>query len=338
LIEIDGSSGEGGGAVVRISTALASLTSQDLKIKNIRAQRPRKGLSSQHLMALTALSWLCNAKFQGFHTGSEEIVFCPGKLRGGNLELDIKTAGSMALVLQAFMIPAPFAPEKVEITLKGGSDVKWAPPCDYLKHITLPILELMGYKSRIELIQRGHYPRGGGILKAEIFPVKKLYPLKILKPEIDSIKGISHATNLPPHVAKRQALAAEKILAKTGYEVDIAVEHTSNDLSSGSGIVVWAQGNTRIGGNALGERGKSAEKVGEEAAKNLMYSLERKATLDNYMGDQIIPYMALAGDSCFKIPTLSSHACTNIQIVKKITGKTFMVHPSREGVVEIGTK
>ncbi|RJS49112.1 MAG: RNA 3'-phosphate cyclase [Methanobacterium sp.] len=337
MIEIDGSSGEGGGAVVRISAALASLTSKKLNIKNIRAQRPRKGLSSQHLMALTALSWLCNAEFQGFHTGSEEIFFCPGKLRGGNLELDIKSAGSMALVLQAFMIPAPFAPKKVEITLKGGSDVRWAPPYDYLKHVTLPVLEMMGYKSRIDLIQRGHYPRGGGILKAEILPVKKLNPLKILEPEIDSIKGISHATNLPLHVAERQALAAHKILAKTGYEVDIALEHSTNNLSPGSGIVVWAQGNTRIGGNALGKRGKSAEKVGKEAAKNLLCSLEREATLDNYMGDQIIPYMALAGCSCFKIPTLSSHARTNIQLVKKITGKVFRVHP-REEVVEISTK
>ncbi len=138
-------------------------------------------------------------------------------------------------------------------------------------------------------------------------------------------------------MAERQALAAHKILAKTGYEVDIAVEHSTNNLSPGSGIVVWAQGNTRIGGNALGKRGKSAEKVGEDAAKNLLYSLGREATLDNYMGDQIIPYMALAGDSCFKISTLSSHARTNIQLVKKITGKVFRVHP-REEVVEISTK
>ncbi len=337
MLAIDGSLGEGGGAVVRISTALAALTSQSLKITNIRANRPKKGLYPQHLSAVQALCQLCHAKVSNLHIGSQEIEFVPGELRGGKFKVDIKTAGSMTLLLQAFMIPAPFTGEKVEITLKGGSDVKWSPPFDYLKNVTLPLLEKMGYKARLDLIQRGHYPRGGGLMKGTILPLKKLDPLKLLKVEIDEIRGISHASNLPEHVAQRQASAAEKTLKKTGYPVEIEVEHDTNSLSPGSGIVLWAQGNTRIGGNAWGERGKRAEIVGEQAAENLLYSLEKQATLDKYMGDQIIPYMALAGESRVKTPILSSHAWTNIELVKRITGKSFQVKENKLAV-EIKSK
>lgn len=333
MIEIDGSCG--GGAVVRISAALATLTSQELRITNIRVHRPQKGLSPQHLSAVEALSWLSQANVSGLNIGSEEISFIPRALRGGSRKIDIKTAGSMTLLLQALMIPAPFTKEKVELTLKGGSDVKWSPPYDYFKNVTVPVLEKMGYRSKINLIRRGHFPKGGGILKVRILPIKNLASLKLFKAEIDHIKGVSHAVNLPRHIAERQASAAEKILRKTGYQVDIKVEHGYNNLSPGSGIVVWAEGNTRIGGSSMGEKGLRAEKVGEKAAKELLYSLRKSAALDKYMGDQIIPYLALAGDSLVRVPILSSHARTNIALVKKITGKIFQVHETREGLVQI---
>jgi RNA 3'-phosphate cyclase len=325
LIEIDGSLGEGGGSVIRISTALAALTSQSIRITNIRANRPKKGLAAQHLNAIKAVAHISNASIDGLKLGSEKIIFTPGNLKGGSFSLDIKTAGSTTLVLQAFMIPAAFAPSSIQIELKGGTDVRWSPSVDYLQNVTLPTLEKMGYKIKLELIKRGHFPRGRGILKATIKPLKKLNPVEILKSEIEGISGISHALNLPRHVAERQAAAAEKILKSEGYNIDIKIEHSDNEAGSGSGIVLWTSGNTPLGGSSIGERGKSAEEVGAEAAQELIYSLQSNAPLDKYMADQIIPYMALAGDSAVKIAELTSHTLTNIKLVEKITAKKFHI-------------
>jgi len=43
MLEIDGSYGEGGGQILRTSVALAALTEREVKIKNVRAGRPKPG-------------------------------------------------------------------------------------------------------------------------------------------------------------------------------------------------------------------------------------------------------------------------------------------------------
>ena len=325
MIEIDGSHGEGGGALLRISTALSALTSKPIHIVNIRANRPKPGLMPQHLNAVKAVAGLSGARVEGLEIGSKELSFYPEDIEGGNYDIDVKTAGSITLVLQAFMIPALFADAPVNIKIRGGTDVRWSPSVDYLQHVTMPVLKSMGYDADLDIICRGHYPRGGGIVKVKINPVKKLNPINTCNLKVDKIKGISHAVKLPEHVAVRQAVSAEKMLKTNGFDAEIEIEHSDNALSPGSGIVLWTEGNTRIGGSSIGERGVRAEKVGERAAEELLYHISRGAAVDKYIGDQIIPYMAIAGKSKVKTAELTLHALTNIFITEKIMGKKFYV-------------
>ena len=177
MIEIDGSYGEGGGAVLRIATALSAVTSKPVHVTNIRSGRPKPGLMPQHLNAVKAVAALSNASLSGLELGSTDIIFNPRSLSGGDYKIDIGTAGSITLILQAFMIPAAFADGPVTIGITGGTDLRWSPSVDYLENVTLPILRLMGYKVRINILQRGHYPRGGGLVELKVDPIKKLKPL-----------------------------------------------------------------------------------------------------------------------------------------------------------------
>ena len=325
MIEINGSHGEGGGALLRISTALSALTSNPIHITNIRANRPKTGLMPQHLNAVKAVASLSAARVDGLEIGSRELFFYPEEIKGGNYNIDIKTAGSITLVLQAFMIPAGFAESPVNIKIRGGTDVRWSPPVNYLQHVTLPILKSMGYDADLDIIRRGHYPRGGGIVKVKINPVKKLKSASFDDLKINKIKGISHAVKLPEHVAVRQAESAEKVLQANGFNAEIEIENSDNALGPGSGIVLWTEGNTRVGGSSIGERGVRAEKVGEKAAEELLYHISQGAAVDKYIGDQIIPYMAMAGKSSVKTAELTLHAVTNIFVTEKIMGKKFDV-------------
>jgi RNA 3'-phosphate cyclase len=333
MIEIDGSYGEGGGALLRVSTALSALTGNPIHIQNIRAGRPQPGLMPQHLNAILALQNLSKAVVKGLTIGSEEISFIPNALQEGDYQVKVGTAGSINLILQAFIIPAGFAPGPVEISLKGGTDVRWAPPVDYLRNVTLPVLSSIGHHIDLKLLKRGYYPRGGGRLQADMIPLNNFKPFHIHDLQVDFIRGVSHCTKLPRHVAIRQAQAAEKRVKLAGYDTQIEIDTAGDALGPGSGIVLWSEfkGKSshslgRVGGSSLGEPGKRAELVGHDAAVELLRHLSIGAPLDRYMADQIIPYMAIHGSSSVEIAELTSHTLTNIYAAEKITGHQFQVN------------
>src|SRR5207245_7394741 len=68
----------------------------------------------------------------------------------------------------------PFAPGTVELEIIGGTDVKWSPTIDYLRLVTLPLLERMSVHASILVLRRGHYPRGGGVVRVTATPVSVL--------------------------------------------------------------------------------------------------------------------------------------------------------------------
>ncbi len=244
----------------------------------------------------------------------------------------------------------PFAKEKVELTIRGGTDVAWSPTIDYLQHITFRALEQFGYAGSLTLKERGYYPRGGGIVSA-VFEPCKLHGFQFrrtekkkrvgenLKGEEDlktgqnwkgKITGISHASNLPAHVPSRQAEAAKSFLLEAGYDSRIDVQ--SHELFSiGSGITLWAG---YFGGSALGERGLPAEKVGRCAAEEIIAELRTGATVDIHLADQLIPYMALAGNSSYTVRELTPHTATNIWVTEQFLNVKFKIE-EKNGLFEV---
>ncbi|MFZ2455927.1 MAG: RNA 3'-terminal phosphate cyclase [Candidatus Altiarchaeia archaeon] len=322
MFEIDGSSGEGGGQILRTAVSMAAVTGEPVKVFNIRAGRDKSGLMPQHFSAVQAVADLCGAKVEGLTLGSDKIVFSPGKLRGGKYNVDVGTAGSVTLVLQALMLPAFFAPVKVSLVVQGGTDVKWSPSIDYLRYVFLPLIGKFGCRASVDLSSRGYYPAGGGKVIAEILP-SKLKSLELLKSgKIASVKGLSHAhLGLKgAKVAERQVKGAEYAirndLLDKGFPGGLAIaQEYVNTPSYGSGITLWAgTENSIIGADALGEKGRRAEDVGIEAGKHLIEDVSSNAALDRYMADQIIPYLALAGGTV-SVSEITGHVRSNIGVV-----------------------
>ena len=324
MIVIDGSYGEGGGQILRTAIALSVITEKPVKIVKIRANRPNPGLRPQHLHGILALKELGNARVKGAKVGSTVLEFIPGKAEPKHVRVPIKTAGSITLVLQALLPAMAFTGGSFEIT--GGTDVPWSPPVDYLKNVTLYALGKMGLQAELEIRRRGHYPKGGGLVVGKVEPWEERKPLVALEwGKIESFRGISHATNLPTHVAERQAKAAEGRLRELyGVPVEIETE-VSRSLGPGSGIVVWAETDSlRLGGDALGKRGKPAEVVGREAAEELIGQLEPKKAVDRFLGDQLIPFLAFAGGE-IGVTEVTNHLVTNIWVVEQFLGRIFEV-------------
>jgi RNA 3'-terminal phosphate cyclase (ATP) len=343
MLEISGDILEGGGQILRTSLALATLLGKDLHIYNIRGRRKPPGLRPQHITGIKAVAGISKAKVIGLEIGSQEFFFRPQKVMGGNFRFEVGTAGSISLILQAVIPTTAFSSIPTKISISGGTDVKWSPTIDYMRLVVLPILSKMGVTAQIAIKRRGHYPKGGGEVLATIEPIRRLSPLQqINMGEITKTGGISHCVNLPIHVAERQARAAVNYLAKADIktvEVKIDREHLSG-LGPGSGIMLYAMFSTgsRLGSDALGEKGKPAEKVGEEAAEKLLDELRSNMCLDRHTGDMVIPYMALAeGESMITVSKITLHTLTNIRISELITGVKFNINgkPDYPGTISV---
>jgi len=344
IIEIDGSMGEGGGQVLRTAIALSALSMKPIKIYNIRAKRSNPGLRPQHLTGIKMLVKITDAEVQGLYVNSTSIAFSPKQCKSGKFEFNIGTAGSISLVLQTILPVMAFAPRKTELKIIGGTDVRWSPPIDYMKNVFIKYLEKMGYKVEIEIIRRGHYPKGGGIVRVITHPVKKLKPIEIMElGEIIKIEGISHCVKLPRHVAERQRKAAIEVLRSAGYtNIEIKSEWyepaKDRHLGPGSGIVLWAISDRGaiLGSDALGERGKRAEQVGREAAHKLLEEIRGGAPIDSHVGDMLPPYMAVAeGTSRITVSKLTLHAKTSIEVVERILGVKFDIKENRNAKVSV---
>jgi RNA 3'-terminal phosphate cyclase (ATP) len=345
MIEVDGSYGEGGGQVLRTAVALAAVLSKEIHVFNIRAGRAEPGIRPQHMTGVKAAAELCSGHLEGLGVGSTEFVFKPGKLRAGTFRFDVGTAGSVTLVLQTLMPILAFAPGAVQLEIVGGTDVKWSPPIDYVRLVTLPILKKIGYHGHLETVRRGHYPKGGGLVRFSTEGPSKLQPLANDKAgSISRIHGVSHATALPTHVAERQAISAKKWLEDAKLpspSIDVEVVDDRSQLSPGSGIVLSAEnrnGNI-LGSDALGERGKPAEEVGSTAGRILVEEIDSEAMLDRHMGDIVVPYLVLAeGSSEVSVSRVTQHTQTNVKVAEWLTGTKLNVEGEIDHIGKLRVK
>lgn len=328
--EIDGSYGEGGGQLLRTACALSAITGEPVRLHDIRARRSPPGLAPQHLTAVKAVAALCDAHVEGLELRSPELIFRPNRLRGGEFRFDIGTAGSITLVLQALLPAALHTDSPVRIHLTGGTDVRAAPPLDYLRFVLLPLLAQMGAEVGLTLRRRGYYPRGGGVVEVVVQP-RRLKPLRIEAPgAVKEIRGVVHIANLPAHIVMRMQQTTVRLLGDIAHvEIEQQILDRDQAIGQGGAIVLWARtAHALLGGSEVAQRGVPAERIAGTAAQALREEISAGATLDIHASDQILIYCALArGPSSFLARTLSSHAQTALWLLRQFFPLRVNTHP-----------
>lgn len=335
MIVIDGK--EAGGQILRTALGLSTITGKPIKVINIRgARQGGVGLKTQHLEGMLAVAQLCNAEVKGAKLGSTEIEFIPKKLENRELNIKIPTAGSIGLLFQSLQIPVAFTDDTIQIHITGGSTASaWSPTLEYIQNVFLPIVRKMEYVAELEIVKYGFYPKGGAEVNIVVYPTKKLNSINLTdRGKVKGIFGISVAGSLPQHVAERQANAARKIFSDYGLENIHISSQAVDTLSPGTSITLWAEcENTILGSDNIGKRGVPAEKIAEQAAKELISSIESQACLDKYMGDQIIPFIALAENkSKIKVEEITQHCKTNILVCEQLLGVRFNIDATNKTI------
>ncbi len=329
MIDIDGSAKAGSGTLVRYAIALCSLLGEELHIDNIRAKRDKPGLRPQHVASVIACARMCGARVEGAVVNSQEITYKPGgRIKGGYYQCEIGTAGSTTLLVMTLLPIALFAEEETTLRVSGGLFQDFAPSAHHLQHVLFPTLAKMGIQAELEVIRPGYVPKGGGIIQVNIKPASDgIKPLRLLtQGKVKQVTGIALSSHLrEQRVSQRMAEQCQKLLGEKGYHARIETFDDETALQAGANLALWAETDSGclLGSDQAGRRGRRSEDIGRYVARSLLEDLEAGATVDRYLGDQLIIYAALGGGATeYTVPRLTEHVDANLWLVERFGART----------------
>lgn len=335
LVTVDGSTGEGGGQILRTSLSLAAVLSRPVRIVNIRAGRKPPGLRPQHVQAVKAAAAVCNARLEGAKEHSRELLFEPQTPpQPGDYRFDIPTAGAATLVLQTVWLPLAHAGGPSRVVVTGGTHVSWSPPFDYLAQVYLPALAPLGYGGRLRLVRWGFYPKGGGEIALEVEPVRPAEPdpppWARPRGELQAVRILSAASNVGNQVTARQARQAYNRLVEAGIPAHQLHTRLMNPPSVGPGTCLFLlaeyAGGVTAGFTGFGRQGYPAERVADDAVDAFLAHHATDAAVDPHLADQLVLPLALAGrDLAFATSQVTQHLITNVWAVAQFMGRRFEV-------------
>ena len=321
MIEINGALGEGGGQILRTALTLSLLTQTPIIIKNIRAKRPKPGLMRQHLACVKAAVAICDGQALGAELHSTELVFNPAPVRPGQYRFEIGSAGSTTLVFQTILLPLLLAEGESRVSFNGGTHNPLAPSLTEIKRGFIPILKRMGASLDITTEQWGFAPFGGGQWGAT------LYPSKLRSIDL-SDRGELISSHVRCYISAVRHSVAERELS--AYAEDCPVKIDDSDVrfpqSVSPGNVLAHHltfENSTVCLSRLGDKRRSAENIAKQLNEQCRGFIASGAAVCEHLADQLMLPMWVAGGGRLTTSKLSRHSQTNIDIIKRITGKQF---------------
>lgn len=309
MIHLSGDVHEGGGQILRTALALSARCGLPFTLERIRAGRKKPGLQAQHLACVRLAQQMCDAEVRHAELNSQRLEFYPDQVRAGEFDVDIGTAGSVTLLLQAALwaVSGP-----CRFRLRGGTDVPFSPPLDYLLHVTLPCL---GVHLKTHTLKRAFNPKGGGEWIFEVEPATQRLNL------IDLPESWTLHANVVAARELAQARVGERVV--DSLKAHLTGEFTWEYVDTrdvGVSCTAWAVGGEcRQGATLLGERGKSSERLGQELAEQLLDRLSRPQPVDEHLADQLVPQLALQGGQLL-CQEITPHVLANIAVVEAFLG------------------
>lgn len=334
---LDGSTGEGGGQILRTALFLSTLLGEPIRVERIRRGRPKPGLKPQHQGILRMLTEICGSSAEGANVGSTMVEYHPGPVRAGSYRFDVGTAGCLALFLQTMLPVAIVSPGRFELEMVGGTDVRGGPTIEWLRHIYVPRVAPYCKSIELRLDRHGFEPAGGGVVRLIVEPeprAKDLATLRTLIAErasadhltqgrLRAFEGVSAAhTFLAEHkVAERQIQGAQETFAARELPAPRIEQRYAAATTPGTSVTVWVEDEAglRVGADALGRRGIPAEDVGRRAATQCLEDWDSGATADRHLADHLVPWIAL-GMGGVRVPQVTGHLETNMWTCQQFLG------------------
>ena len=324
FLKINGGHGEGGGQIIRSAITLSCITKQPIHLENIRKNRKNEGLKAQHLTAIRILQKISKADVIGAKIGSTELKFIPGNVENLELIEDVKTAGSISLILQVLIPVVSISQKKLSLIIKGGTDVLWSPSMDYTQHVLKEAYSRMGIEFSVEIIKRGYYPKGNGEVKLEVYP-SKIKSLILSKRETNNLKLKCTFSKISIDVIKEKIEMIKEKISKANFNVEIEIKE-EEAIDSGASLLIYSiDKNSIIGIDGLFDNKKQNFDLDFEKFNNSL-------GVDESLADMLVVPASLGiNKTVFQVKEITEHLETNLFVTSKITGCKYGIGKTSEG-------
>ncbi|KAJ8131254.1 hypothetical protein O1611_g2373 [Lasiodiplodia mahajangana] len=323
---INGCTGEGGGQLVRLACALAAVTSQPIRITNVRGNRTRGGgLKSQHVAAIEWLAKATEAEVDGLVVGSSTLEFRPTvpptALKNRNIVIMPESRGASTLLIFQAVFPYLLfsgneSGDPIELEIHGSTNPSFSPSYEYLDQVLLPTLEErynIVVERRLKKRAWTTGPLSQGTIWLKFQPIPPGKTLELVKPwddkrkpgDLEKMKRID-VSILVPHAMREimekamvERLGAEFPEAEVTFVLN---EDSGHDARMYVLAVAHSETGLRWGRDFLYDRSwkkKQATTLAKEIAKTVTKRLWEQtvvhaAAVDEYLQDQLVVFQALA--------------------------------------------
>lgn len=320
---LNGSYGEGAGALFRTALLMSAMTRQPVRIHSIRGATRRPGLSSEDLTYALLLAKTCDAELTGAELRSNDVTFAPRReihpvhVRASVGDHEKGSVPGNALILLQSLLPALARGGGLsKVILEGETYNPSTLTYDAFEHVTLHLHRHQGLVAFPTLEMAGFGFANYGEVGLEVEPsAYQGLRWESRGPLVGGSAIIAHS-EIPPATVERGVEMLETLFQSKGIKADVLAQKVPS-RSPGIHVTTWVEFQRGLGtGQATGQRGVKIETVVNAAMDSLTNWLETDATLDPYLADQALLIAALCEE-----PTVY----TTSAITKRLTTMAWVI-------------
>lgn len=344
-IVVDGSYGEGGGALLRTALSMATLTQQPLRLTNIRGGTRSPGLNPEDLTVTRALALSCNAEVLGASPGEQSLSFLTTQRpKGLNEKLGVEEGyegpgfANSLVVLNTLLPIMARTGVYTKLSATGETYGNGILSYDYFANVTVQAHRRMGIYAFPELSLAGFGRSSRGEVRLEIEPSASSGVQWGARGELYGCRAVVVTSELSGQVGDRGIAHLARLAHHAGLELESDSIHV-RARGAGAFATVWGEFSGGMGGaTAMGARGLRIEAVVQSAFERFFEWFKGDATVDQHLADQILIAAVMAeGESEMKVDLLTRRFLSQVWVVKQFLPIHITVRGSEgePGVVTI---
>ncbi len=322
---VNGSHGEGGGALFRTILLLGALTERPVRVHNVRGGTRKPGLTSEDLTFVRLLEKICQAKVLGDEVKGTDLTFIPGRApRPVQMSIDVQdiekgnSPGNALIILSSLLPVLARAGGFSRLIVGGETHNSNTLVYEVFERLSLEAHRRQGLYAFPALHRAGFGFAGHGEVGLEVEPSALEGSDWARRGELIEARAIVTYNEVQSSVAERGLHHAESLLRDAGLKAETELNAVQGN-SPGIFVTIYARYENGMGcGTSIGSRGMRMELVVNNAFEQFMRWQRTDAAVDPFIADQLlIPAAIATGETMITTSMITKRLITIAWAIKQ---------------------